>query len=71
MAGMPGRRAGMLEIQVRCERCDGLLTATTCDEEIMIEPCEVCLETTREAAYDDGHTFGYSEGYTARDKEDE
>lgn len=60
-----------IELAVRCERCMASLEASVDGGIIDIEPCEVCLETTREAAYDDGHTFGYSEGYTARDKEDE
>jgi hypothetical protein len=56
----------MIELDIRCERCNAVLEYTVHYERFEVEidvlPCEACIQEERDKAYDSGFADGEERG---------
>ena len=52
-----------IEVSVVCNVCGEDLECYWHNYELVINPCENCMESFGEEKYEEGHTEGYEEGY--------
>ena len=47
-----------IDLNIRCAFCRKELTGTSRDEVISVEPCQHCLDVSRDEGYNDGYEVG-------------